>query len=476
MEMPTHMRGIGRRAHALGLLVSLAFCAPAWGQCPNGGLSGTISACTADGSTPSGDAFDQACDVYLRAAQSGGGPKSGLPAGEYVFQVTDPSGSTLLSLAGPQNGVLVVASGQGGFSSYTGSHQTTGDGAKGELRVQVCPFASTPNPGGVHKLWLTPRDCYEAGRGAFGFLSSKSKTHTFKVTGAPPPAVASLVIRRFCDSDADGDGAGELLQDRVRYMVSVSSIDGGQPFQVVTGSAGKGMARLDGIPTPADYSVVELVPGTSLPDCWWYGTVPALATTSASPKPAGFTGTLGAGALATLTFGAACVCQATDGMSRFDYLLPSTAAQLEADDPQWRNVIDDAQFVTADGSAYSVPAGTFRDAYADFSAWLLSDGSPNAAYRLSTEAAAALLAEYLGALDADVLRVVRPGTAACLGRNTVTARGAVSTSEALIATDGFTPPGDRNAVDQECMLKALEGLNSKALPVVSGRCCEVSYP
>jgi hypothetical protein len=437
-------RDPGQVACALAALLALGGLAPARGQCPPGGLSGSISTCTEDGGQASGDAFDHACDAYLRAGQGGGGPgggpKAGLPPGDYLFQVTDPSGSTLLSLDGPANGVLSVAAGQGGFSSYAGSHQAAGDGAAGTLRVQLCPVAATPNPGGVYKVWLTRADCYEAGEGTFGFHPSRSKTHTFKVTGAPPAPRAAVVIRRFCDGDADGDAAGEPLQDGVRYMVSISTVDGGQPFAARTGSDGPGTARIDAIPTPATYTVCELVPAVVEPDCAWYGIVPVFAVTAGSGAPACYTGTLGAGDVATLEFGAACVCPATDGLSRWAFLTPEGEQLLEDDDPRWRHVLADAQLVEADGSRFTLPRGSFRDAYATFARWLKSDGTANTAYALSTEVAAMRLAEHFGALDTGRVRVLRPDMGACLDLNAATPRpGSRPTASRRPATG--TPSG-----------------------------------
>ncbi|MHC5211877.1 MAG: hypothetical protein ACYTG2_14245 [Planctomycetota bacterium] len=471
--LPT-THGIGRIA--LAALFSLGLATTARGQCPQGGLSGSVDTCTEDGGQPAGSAFDQPCDVYLCAKPAGGGPSSGLPAGEYVFQITDPSGATLLSLDGPQNGVLTKATKQGGFTAYAGSHQTAGQGASADLRVQLCPFTATPNPGGVYKVWLTPRDCYESGKGTFGFLPSKSKTHTFKVSGAPVAEGASLVIERFCDSDADGSPAGETFQSGVRYMVSVSSIDDGQPFEVTTGDAGAGTTRLEDIPVPATYAVQELVPGASEAGCFWWGTTPAFAATAGAPSAASFTGSLEADELVTLSFGAAPVRAATDGMDRRDFLTGQGRKLLRAHDPQWRQWLEEADLVEADGSEFHLPGREFRFAYAHFAAWLQSKRSPNAAHILSTEAALTLLAERLGALDPHRVRVLRPDMATGLGTNTTTPRQLVEAAEAMIAADGQTPAGDRNAVAQIRLRDALAGINTRALPLLNEGCCEPVYP
>src|SRR5690349_13885979 len=62
-----------------------------------GQLSGAIFTTTSSGTTVNGNIYDAKSDVYLN-----GGPQNrqptGLPDGDYYFQVTDPSGAALLSL------------------------------------------------------------------------------------------------------------------------------------------------------------------------------------------------------------------------------------------------------------------------------------------------------------------------------------------------------------------------------------------
>src|SRR5262249_41597442 len=62
-------------------------------------LTGTIFTTDRDGNLVNGNIYESKCDVYL----NGGPPpnascsSAGLPDGDYFFQVTDPSGSALLS-------------------------------------------------------------------------------------------------------------------------------------------------------------------------------------------------------------------------------------------------------------------------------------------------------------------------------------------------------------------------------------------
>ncbi len=115
--------------------------------------------------------------------------------GDYVFQVTDPSGRRLLSsdpaecrivriesahiiaLRQPVGGGQLAdrSSSDGcntqelpdGAAGGAGHHDTNSDlfGGPPALAVQLMPFVPSPNPGGVHKLWLTPWDDYLANGG-----------------------------------------------------------------------------------------------------------------------------------------------------------------------------------------------------------------------------------------------------------------------------------------------------------------------
>lgn len=132
--------------------------------------------------------------------------------GTYVFQVTDPSGKTLLSedpaecreftvLGGLITGVVETAS--------SCQHKTGFDLDHGATTVQLMPYADTPNKGGEYKTWATPveaylRGCeelgvtnglevvdcgYKAGVADHGFIPGESKTDNFKVKVPVPQEI-----------------------------------------------------------------------------------------------------------------------------------------------------------------------------------------------------------------------------------------------------------------------------------------------
>ena len=156
------------------------------------GFTGAIFSTNRDGTFVNGNVYDSQQDPYLN-----GGPRAnancsaaGLPDGDYYFQVTDPSGSVLLS-SDPVNPNRRVTVTGGKIVAASGTH-VQGAGRCSDVTVQLFPYSSTPNEGGEYKVWMTPVDRYDAlGGGAFGFLPRYSKTDNFKVAAA---------------LDSDGDG------------------------------------------------------------------------------------------------------------------------------------------------------------------------------------------------------------------------------------------------------------------------------
>lgn len=212
-------------ASMLAGLVLACFAATAGAAAPSGAIFTTL----ADGSEVNFNIYADKNDVYLDGGPGIGAPQTaaGLDDGTYVFQVTDPSGKTLLSqdAAGCRQftvsgGVITGVAPSGGCAHVTGvdiDHNAT--------TVQLMPYADTPNRGGVYKVWatlvsdylagcsalgvasgLTVVDCgYQAGVSVHGFIPSESKTDNFKVRNVVPQEIDS----RFFDHDGNViDGLG----------------------------------------------------------------------------------------------------------------------------------------------------------------------------------------------------------------------------------------------------------------------------
>ena len=164
-------------------------------------VSGAIFTTDQNSGFVNGNVYDFMEDVYLNGGPRPNAPctAAGLPSGDYYFQVTDPSGSQLLS-SDPVAYRRVTVSG-GLIINATAFHNIGIGKCVGlnpnNITVQLAPFMPTPNPGGEYKVWMTKVSDYDTTmtKGSFGFIPSKSKTDNFKVV-AP--------VNNDVDSDGDG--------------------------------------------------------------------------------------------------------------------------------------------------------------------------------------------------------------------------------------------------------------------------------
>jgi hypothetical protein len=172
-------------------------------------VSGAIFTTLGDGTSVNANIYESKCAVYLDGGPGPNAPAgaAGLSAGDYYFQVTDPSGKNLLSTDPVSNRRFTVSNGV--ISAYVGYggpvHPSGIDRDHPELGATTirlanatCPddYLDSPNNGGTYKVWATPvadfvgdpsqvdNDC---GNGCYhGFIPSKSKTDNFKAkTGTP---------------------------------------------------------------------------------------------------------------------------------------------------------------------------------------------------------------------------------------------------------------------------------------------------
>ncbi len=151
-------------------------------------LSGAIYTTTKDGTVVNQNVYAARTDVYLN-----GGPQntnsSGLPDGTYYFQVTDPSGKTLLSTDDAACRQLTVTGGRVSGAAGPCPHP---DGAfnpaNGSTTVQLAPFSVTPNAGSEYKAWLIPTGKATVGTDptVLVFANANAKTDNFKTREAVP--------------------------------------------------------------------------------------------------------------------------------------------------------------------------------------------------------------------------------------------------------------------------------------------------
>ena len=170
------------------------------------GLTGAIFTTNSTGTVVNGNQYDMTCSVYLNGGPGPNAPAhaAGLPDGDYYFQVTDPSGKTLLSTDAVSNrrftvhgGIIIAYSGVGGPAHAFYPDQNQAGALTIALANSSCPadFLASPNNGGAYKVWVTPVLSFigvptlvenNCGTGCFhGFIPSASKTDNFKVNSAP---------------------------------------------------------------------------------------------------------------------------------------------------------------------------------------------------------------------------------------------------------------------------------------------------
>jgi hypothetical protein len=181
--------------------------------------SGAIFTTLSDGSEVNFNIYPSKEAVYLDGGPGPGAPQTaaGLDDGTYVFQVTDPSGHTLLSQDLPRcrrftvaNGVITGVVPAGGCEHATGT-----DVDHNAVTVQLMPYADTPNPGGEYKVWVTlevdfacsldVQDCGVSGPNKHGFIPRHTKTDNFKVNGD----ILEIDTRFFPDNNGNGVKDGD---------------------------------------------------------------------------------------------------------------------------------------------------------------------------------------------------------------------------------------------------------------------------
>ncbi|MFS8087275.1 MAG: hypothetical protein ACMG6H_16700, partial [Acidobacteriota bacterium] len=171
-------------------VVGLFIYATTSAAAPSGAIYTTIK----DGTIVNKNIYGSLEDVYLS-----GGPQNfnppGLPDGTYYFQVTDPSGKTLLSTDNAVCRQLKVVGGRVAGATGSCPHANgTFNPANGTLPVQLAPFSKTPNNGNEYKAWLVPVGSATISGSdpkVLNFSNSNSKTDNFK-------ARADVVIQGSC--------------------------------------------------------------------------------------------------------------------------------------------------------------------------------------------------------------------------------------------------------------------------------------
>jgi hypothetical protein len=238
-------------------------------------LSGAIFTTNITGARVNQNLYTTKCGttgVYLDGGPGPNAPATaaGLPDGDYYFQVTDPSGKTLLSTDIVADRIVTVSGGLFVSSIHPNFPDTGGSGG---VTVELCPFNDTPNNGGVYKVWVTPvadfvgdpgSVDFTCGHGCFhGFIPAASKVDNFKVGEQP---AACLGVYKFFDLNDNG------LREPALGEVRVS----GWPITVTD-------------PSGAELNGTMFTIGTK--DCIFFNVLPGSYTVTEASSSPNFSGT-----------------------------------------------------------------------------------------------------------------------------------------------------------------------------------------
>jgi len=302
--------------------------------------------------------FDYKSDVHIQT--------SGLAAGEYYYQVTNPNGSDLLSKADISLRKVTVL--EGG---------TLG----GPPTPQLIPFDTTGNPGRQYKVWLISKTVYDSNGG--NFADSSSHTHSFKVLypngGVEPEPPPTHIISGMKYFDIDTDGAkdpGEVGVEGIRIVITYPTLD---YTTETTDSLGQWSLELE---EGTQFTACEVLPSTGgwiqtgpLPDA----SVPG-ATANASRC---WTGTVGSADIEGLDFGNVCIGAGGGKSKGFWTNNNGQAAMNDNGGPGLELAILSAHnLVSGSGAAFNPTT------YAQFKSWLNAATATNMAYMLSAQLAA----------------------------------------------------------------------------------------
>jgi len=430
------------------------------GSSGSGPLTGAIYTTKGDGSLVNGNVYDSKEEVYLNGGPPPNAPcdAAGLPDGDYYFQVTDPSGTVLLSSDSIDERKVRVSGGV--FTAYLGTTHAVGSGrCPGAISVALFPYDDTPNPGGEYKVWLTRVEDYDPTltQGVFGFLPAKSKTDNFKVrmAGGEEPANVAIYGYKWYDTNTNGvwdEGEPAIPGWRIEKVppepsdVTYTSASGQYSFLVPANSG--------------PYTIFEVPPP---PGWWpagqWINTTPNSGTVTVGTEdvhgPDFGNVCLGAGGGRTLGFWSNKNGQSVMNGLGMSYIL----GQLSA-----------LNLVKADGSPFD------PNSYTEFRNWILSANATNMAYMLSAQMAAMYLNVRAGFVSASAL-VYAPGTNSANAAGFATVGDLLNEANAELAAHPTAYDGDPWRSYQEALKNAFDWANNNRTFVQPGpEACPFASP
>jgi len=471
------------RRTALSLCIAGGFLVAATAQAAS--ISGAIFTTNPAGSMVNGNNYLDKLDVYLN-----GGPNKGPCSAsrldnddDYYFQVTDPSGQVLLSTDGigaRRFGVSAsgVINGLGDTRippEPPGTHATGTDaGPCSNVTVQLMPYADTPNPGGVYKVWITRVTDYVAGCettvsvscGHFGFVPGNTKTDNFRTrrTVVPPPT-GDLEAFKYYDANVNGAYDPGIDTPLGNWPMTLDHANGPSDQSQLTGGSGLAVwVELD----PGVFTVTEGEPTQA----GWFNSQPGIAGNLALDgdsitTPITQTTTVYANQTSRVDFGNFCVA-GSGGLTLGFW--SNKNGQVAINDPSSPGgpltMAPELSLLTSLNLRNASGGNADFTTYPPFKNWLLAANATNMAYMLSAQLAAMELNVEAGYVD---------GNALYLGYGsgiTINALMAAANTSLLPngVNGGYTVASGPVRTYQEGLKTALDRLNNGASVVPTSPC------
>lgn len=420
--------------------ILLAVLAVALSAVANAQLPGAIWTSTSNGTTVNGNIYGMKEDVYLN-----GGPRnckgSGLPDGEYYFQVTDPSGSELLSKDDLDKRKVAVSGGL--ITGYLGGTHATGTSScPGGITVALAPFETTRNKGGEYKVWLTPVDKYQSDSGTFGFIAAWSKTDNFKVRerDVEPPLTGEISGMKWYDANTNGTKQsdepaieGWKIWNKTDNSYACTDKDGKYYFP--------------GRPEEK-FSIEEVFP---TPPPIWLPTTPTSGDVITDSKGDGKGPDFGN------------VCLGPGGGKTLGFWSNKNGEATLSKIQNWLGVLSGLNLRNAAGGDFDPVS------YAAFRTWLLGANATNMAYMLSAQLAAMQLNVLAGFVNGGAL-IFAPGTKSANASGFASVNAIIAEANAELGMHATAYAGDSWRSYQEALKNALDKANNNENFVQPGPC------
>jgi hypothetical protein len=246
----------------------------------NAQVSGAVFTTKSDGATVDQNLYDNGNLVYLN-----GGPQNtnagGLSDGVYFFQVTTPSGKTLLSTTNALDRLVLIQGGKfyrrcDSFANTLAEPVSphphgTYNSANGSTPVQLWPFNLTTNQGGEYKAWIVRSDHATVDpldAKVIHFSNRDAKTDNFKIRSVNVASVVSIGGRKFYDRNFNGVDDNEPGVTNVQIVIELRYPDNTTATITRTTGAG-GVWSVANLPVGTSYHVCEVTPFE------WLQTAPA---------------------------------------------------------------------------------------------------------------------------------------------------------------------------------------------------------